>query len=357
AYQQNNVFMVPLTAITSALKNPYTVDNAAKKITMNLTVQPTAEFTVSPKEIFAEQTTVTYQDKSSDPRGLAIVDQRWEGNNDIFMEPGQHTITHWVMNANGVWSEPYSVTITVQPKNLPPVAFFETDKDTYKMGELITFSDQSTDDENAITSRDWTNKSIGYFEPGEKTITLRVTDRLGQTSEYTKKITITEETLYLHDDFFRKFTPVGDKYTLKNNDILNMSKTPFVSTDMEQTLLRSNSPESLTSEGVLFRDTQQGEARFLVHHKNITSQNLKVYAVVTNPNFEPTTVTIRDVGFAGPNEYEALTGKLSVERYFKSMNAGSLNKTITLQPGETKVIFDELSAQSMKPRDVVSLMG
>ncbi|WP_314585230.1 stalk domain-containing protein [Paenibacillus terrigena] len=356
AYQQKDVFMVPLTSITKALNISYSVDNVAKKITLNLYSAPTANFTVSPAEIFAEQTSVTYKDQSSDPRGLEIVQHRWEGNENIFMEPGTHTITHWVMNANGVWSEPYSVTIEVKPKNLPPVAMFTTDKDTYKMGELITFTDESTDDENDFKT-EWVNKSIGYFEPGEKTITIRATDRLGQVSEYSKTITITNETLYLHDEFLKLYTPVGEKFTLEKNNILDLTKAPFSSTDSQQTLLRSNSPESLSTEGIVFRDTIQGEARFLVHHKNISNQNLKVYVVVTNPGTMPTNVTVKDVGFAGPNEYESLTGKSSVERYFKSLNSGSLGQTTTLQPGETKVIFTELSAQAMKPGHVVSLMG
>ena len=52
--------MVPLTAITQALDIQYKVDNAGKRVIMNLETKPVAKFTVGPKDIYAGQTTVTY---------------------------------------------------------------------------------------------------------------------------------------------------------------------------------------------------------------------------------------------------------------------------------------------------------
>lgn len=49
AFQQKNVFMVPLTSITQALNIPYTVNNTTKQVIMDLNQKPKASFTVQQK--------------------------------------------------------------------------------------------------------------------------------------------------------------------------------------------------------------------------------------------------------------------------------------------------------------------
>lgn len=86
AFQQKNVFMVPLTSITQALNIPYTVNNTTKQVIMDLNQKPKASFTVQQKDIYAGETQVTYLTKESSPTGLPIVNQRWEGKQDVFQE-------------------------------------------------------------------------------------------------------------------------------------------------------------------------------------------------------------------------------------------------------------------------------
>ena len=93
--------MVPLTSITQALDITYRVDQPNKRIILSLSSKPVASFTVQPGEIFAGQTKVTYKTNAYSPTGLAIVDEHWEGREDVFDEPGVHTVSYSVQDASG----------------------------------------------------------------------------------------------------------------------------------------------------------------------------------------------------------------------------------------------------------------
>ncbi|CAM2812383.1 copper amine oxidase N-terminal domain-containing protein [Paenibacillus sediminis] len=357
SYQQKNTFMVPLTSITQALNIPYAVDQKAKKVILSLSTKPVATFTIQPVDIYAGQTQVMYQTSSSSPRGLAIVEERWEGREDIFQEPGPHVVTYSVRDSSGQWSDPFSITIDVKKPNEPPVAMFTTDKDTYKMGELVTITDQSTDDENAIISRDWLNNRLAFFTPGPVTIKLTVTDKHGASSYYEKTINITNETLYTEDDFNKIFTPIGAKYTFNGSSVPSMNKIQYTFDSEPRVLIRSNSPETVYSEGIVYKETAVGSTRFMIHHKNSTNKDMMMYVVATNRNSEAASLITDDIGFAGPSEFATAAGKLSVQRYFESMQTGSRHQEISLQPGESKVILNDLSAQKIKPEQVISLLA
>ncbi|OAB44125.1 copper amine oxidase N-terminal domain-containing protein [Paenibacillus glacialis] len=357
AYQQKGVFMVPLTSITQALNISYTVDSVQKRVILSLSTKPVASFTVKQKEVIAGETTVTYESKAYSPKGLPIVEERWEGNEEIFQEVGPHTVTYSVLDSNGEWSDPYSLTIQVKAPNLPPVAIFTTDKEEYKIGELITITEQSTDDENKIVKREWMNKQLAFFKSGPVTIQLKVTDAHGAVGMVEKTINITGETLYNESDFYQLFAPIGSQYRFDGSFVPTMPQVPYMMTSEPTTLIRSNSPETVYSEGVLYRETTSGAARFMVHHVNAVGKDVKMYVIATNKNAVPTTVNIEDSGFAGPNIYATLVGKLSVERYFQSMKNGSAKQDVTLAPGESKIIFNELNETKLKPMEVISLLA
>lgn len=353
AYQQKNTFMVPLTSITQALNITYTVNQSAKTVVLKLSTKPVASFTV-PKEVFAGDN-VTYTTKYSSPKGLDIVDERWTGRQDSFDQPGTYTVTYAVQDSSGQWSDPYSVTIQVQKPNLPPVAMFTTDKEEYKMGEKITYIDQSTDDENAIETTEWDNNALAFFVPGPKTITITVTDKHGLSDSYSKIINITGETLYTLSDFNQLFTPVGGKFTFNGGEVPAMEKVPYTYYDEQSILIRSNSPETVNSEGIVYKESSIGQTRFMIHHVNNTGKNVKMYVVATNNNMYPATLEQQNMGFAGPSPFATVAGKLSIDRWFQSMQEGTGKLDVVLQPGESKLILTELSALPMKKGQVISL--
>ncbi|WP_315793100.1 stalk domain-containing protein [Paenibacillus sp. BIC5C1] len=353
AYQQKNTFMVPLTSITQALNITYKVNQSAKTVVLNLNTKPVASFTV-PKEIFVGDT-VTYNTKSSSPKGLDIVDERWTGRQDSFDQPGTYTVTYAVQDSSGQWSDPYSVTIQVQKPNLPPVAMFTTDKEEYKMGEKITYIDQSTDDENAIVKTEWENNALAFFVPGPKTVTITVTDKHGASNSYTKNVNITNETLYTISDFNQLFTPVGDKFSFNGSEVPAMEKVPYTYYDEQSVLIRSNSPETVNSEGIVYKESSIGQTRFMIHHVNNTGKNVKMYVVATNNNMYAATLEQQNMGFAGPSPFATVAGRLSIERWFQSMQDGTGKLNVVLQPGESKLILTELNALPMKQGQVISL--
>ncbi|WP_405152615.1 stalk domain-containing protein [Paenibacillus sp. FSL K6-0108] len=354
AYQQKNTFMVPLTSITQALNITYKVNQSAKTVVLNLNTKPVASFVVSQKEIFAGDK-VDYITSYVSPNGLKIVDERWTGRQESFDQAGTYTISYQVQDSSGQWSDPYSITIQILSPNLPPVAMFTTDKEQYKMGEKITYIDQSTDDENSIAKTVWENNSLAFFEPGPKTVTLTVTDNHGATNTYSKVITITNETLYSFSDFNLLFTPVGQKFTFNGGEVTAMEKVPYTYTDEPSLLIRSNSPETVNTEGIVYKESSSGQTRFMIHHVNNTGKRVKMYVIVTNNNPNPAVFEQQNMGFAGPTPYATVAGKLSIDKWFKSIQTRADQKKEVIQPGESKLILTELNKTPIKEGQVISL--
>lgn len=357
AYQSNNTFMVPLTSITAALGIPYTFDNVQKRVILTLSTKPTASFTVQPTEIYAGQTTVNYLTKSTSSNGSAIVDERWEGRQEVFQQPGNYVVSYYVMDATGQWSAPYSQTITVLKPNEAPVANFVTDKEQYKIGELVTFTNLSTDDGPEPLKVEWNGQALAYFHSGPVTIYLTVTDKQGLNSTFRKTITITDEVLYTLNDFNKLFVPVGSAYTMDGSQVPTWNKVQYTTSSDQTILIRSNSPETVYKDGIVYRETAFGDTRFMVHHKNSTGKNVKMYVIATNNGMWPTTLTFKNSGFGGPLDIPTATGKKSIENYYQSIISGKSFTNMILKPGESVPILTELSNVTMKPGQVVSLLS
>lgn len=356
AYQYKGTFMVPLTSITAALNIPYTVDNVGKRVILTLNTKPTATFKVQPTEIYAGQTYVTYTTSSASPNGTAIVADRWEGNKqDIYDTPGFYTVTYSVQDASGQWSDPYSVTINVLQPNQPPVANFTTNKEEYKMGEPVTLTDLSYDPENEALTAEWTNRALAFFNPGPVSIQLKVTDKHGLSSTFEKTINITSEQLYTQDEVAKLFTAPGDIISMDGGMIPGLTNLTYTTSSEDYLLIRSNSPETVNAEGILYRETAVGKTRFLVHHMNNMSTRQKLYVIATNNNLYPTTITTQYSGIAGPVTSPEYTGRISILKYYTSMLTNEKYGSITLQPGESRAILTDINKVSMKPGEVLSL--
>ncbi|MFD1176222.1 stalk domain-containing protein [Paenibacillus puldeungensis] len=356
SYNVKGNFMVPLTAITNALSITYKVDSVGKRVIVNLSTLPVASFTISNKEIIAGETQVQYVTSSTSPIGLPIVNEEWTGRQDMFDTPGTYPVTYRVQDSSGQWSEPYTLNVTVNKPHTPPVADFKTDKDTYKMGELITYTDLSTD-EVGIKDRVWENKQLAFFTPGTMTIRLNVVNVFGLSTTVEKTITITNETLYTQDEFNKIFVPAGEKYTFDGSQVPTWDKVRYSFVSEPVTLIRSNSPETVYSEGVLYRENAIGNTRFMIHHANSTGKSVKMYVIATNDNSETARLTQSSLGFGGPSTYAAAAGKASVSRYYESLQLGNKYKDMWIAPGESKIILNDLSASSMKQGDVISLLA
>lgn len=314
-------------------------------VSLAWSVAPTAEFKVDQSIIYAGETQVTYTSLSKNPN--QILSESWDGNQSVFAEPGTYTITRSVQDMAGNWLDPYAVTITVLPPNQPPVAQFTTDKDTYMIGEPITYTDQSTDDENAIVSTEWSNNKRGFFVSGPQTISLRVTDKHGSISDFSKTITISTDVMYTESQFNERFTLVGDKYPVKGSDILNVPTVPYTFYNSDRALIASDSPEDLTGPGVLYRDTITGDLRLFLYHQNLGAEPLKIYLAATNESTTDTaTIDLGAWGSAGPETFGAYTGKMAAIRYLDARDTQVTSQT-WLAPGATKLIVPELNQKAL----------
>ncbi|MUT67058.1 copper amine oxidase N-terminal domain-containing protein [Paenibacillus sp. NEAU-GSW1] len=353
---QSGTLMIPIRSLLKPYGITMQVKAAEKKIDWIWIVKPQADFTVSPQTIYAGETEVSYVDKAYHPGGKLIVDERWEGYATSFSTPGQYTVKRWVQDENGTWSDPYSVVIDVMKPNEPPAAKFVTDKASYKMGEPILYTDLSTDPENQIKKAEWTNNAKGFFVPGPQTVTLKVTDAHGATSEYSQTVTIENETLYAKQDFDKLFTDVGDKFQIDGGSVLQMSTIPWTFTvNGQQTLIRSNSPEHIEEEGIYYSDTASGNVRFLTHNQNNRVNPVRVYIVATNENAEEATVTEQHVGVGGPAPYVSQTGKAAVGNFLLSHSGVALNKVTAIPAGESRVILSKLSDVNLAQARVVTM--
>ncbi|MEK0316105.1 stalk domain-containing protein [Cohnella sp. 56] len=357
-YADKNVLMVPVIAFAQAMNIPYQVDNSKKQIIFNLSTKPTASFKVQAGEIIAGQTQVYYTTTSSSPKGLPIVEEYWEGRQDVFAEPGTYVVRYSVRDSAGQWSEPYSQTIQVLPVNTPPVAAFTTDKDTYRIGEPITYSDTSTDPDGFIVSSEWsgTNKPA-FFQAGSYSVSITVKDNRGDVSSFSKTLTVTSEVMYTEDEFNKLFTPAGSNYPLDGSSVKTMEAIPYSYTTEPVTLFRSSGPETVKTDGILYQDTIAGDVRFMLHHKNGTGQNAKLYLIAKNISSVPANLSIIADGMAGPTTFPEVAGRMSVARYFQTYVTGSNSQSMTLQPGQSRLLYADLSANAMKNGDVITFHG
>lgn len=355
AINQAGTFMIPVKSWASMTGS--TLSLVGNVMTLKWTVAPkgpVAAFDVSPTVIYAGQTVVQYTDKSVVPSGTGVYNELWEGRQDIFQEPGTYTIVRSIQDGNGVWSEPYSVTITVRPPNQPPVADFATEKPIYRIGENVTYIDRSTDDENAIAKTTWTGNNQVFFEPGDYPVTLLVQDSQGLTSTVTKYVTVSTEVLYTRDEYYKLFTPVGEKYAIDGSKILSYKLLPFTPVAEPAQMVRSNSPETWTREGIAYQDQLLGEVRFMFHNQNNTGSNVKMYLLATNYGSVTANVGIGATGIGGPNPQVSATGKMSTVRYLQSLDTKPETSWMKVKPGETVEVLPIISQRAIKQGEVFS---
>jgi len=188
--------------------------------------RPTADFDWAPKPVVAG-TPVTFTSTStpSDP-SAPISSTRWEFNGDHKIDAkspdGTATAT---APATGTWrvtmrvediageSDTATKEITVEahrppplPPNQPPTAAFAALPGSPLVGEETTFVSYSDDRDGRITDQAWDTNGDGIFDdgtgpvatrrfsaPGERTVTLRVTDDKGAASTLSLAVLVREQ--------------------------------------------------------------------------------------------------------------------------------------------------------------------
>jgi len=352
AFTSNGHLMVPLRAWSNAVGSTLQVNGG--HLTLTLNTLPKANFTVNESYIVAGETKVTIDDKAVATGGYKIVDEKWEGLQDQYATPGQYTITRQVQDIRGVWSEPYSVTITVNKPNVAPTANFSTNKTTYKLGEPVYYSNLSTDD-GKIVRNTWTGNDPAYFKAGSYTVKLEVQDDFGAVSSVEKQITVTDEVMYTRDQFYLNFAHIGDKIPVDSTFSLSLPTIAYDIVSEDITSVRTNSPEQLTEAAIDYSDTISGAVRFNIHKQNIAEQPLELHLVATNDGDLPTTVTTKRFVYAGPVTHVSTAGKTAAGRFLEKLLEPIQPETITLQPGESVELMTNVPA--ITPAKTLTIFG
>jgi hypothetical protein len=343
-----------------------TVDYKAADKSVTITLPGTLEVAapvaaITYKPATAGQT-IEYVDSSYDPAGYEITERLWtvtdsEGNTKsgeslywLFYkrQGGDYTITYQIKNKYNLWSEPVSSEYHLETNKAPEITDLSTSNTSVDIGQTVDISfsyDNEAWEELAATSftYSWTDgsktytktgKPAAFFSSGKYTVTLRVQDAFGQWSEPKELVFDVSDTVQATEAEYR-FTNLnpGEIYlnlAKKNmNGLLTARTTRLVTQNV--TLIDSNSPEKVTSPGLLYKDTLTGNIAVHYHHLNNSGQPLKIYMIAHNETSEPITFTIGKMGFAGPSNDPVQVGYIETQSYLTST---ALNKTITLQPGE-----------------------
>lgn len=349
----DGVLMMPLKTFTSHFNVYLTPSKGNRMITMNWNTFSPSQFSIKQSKIHATQTKVSFVDEFSKFSGKVVIDELWTGRFDVFPEAGTYTITRSVLTDDGVWQPPYAVTVEVLPKNQAPIADFKTNKDIYRIGEPIKYYDYSSDPENALENKSWTNNAPAFFEKGKYNISLKVTDDMGQVSEMVKTVEVTEEVLYTRDEFNKIFTPVGEKYTFQGSIVPKLERIRYTVVNTGYNLFRSNSPESANEDGIYYEDVVNSPTRVLIHHLNLQQNPVKYYLIASNPTDKPISFTVPYSGVGGPHKYITITGKISGTRYLESLEKPNQTE-ITLEPNEKKIILTRMSSTAVPNMQTIS---
>lgn len=372
---KNDSTLLPLRFMSEQFNMSIIYDGLTKTITLTgpdkgPNTKPIASFTFSQSPYVAGQT-VSAISTSYDPDGHKLVDKLWcvvgektitnKELSNMFKTPraGVYTIGLQVQDQYGLWSDWTYQEITILPNEAPHITYLGTEKKEYGQGEDITYQFSYTNEEwEAITNQKWTYRKQGeptskailgkpdaLFTEGIYIITLQIDDAYGNRSE------IRETTIHITDEVVKKelafrFTEghigdIIDNYQGFNyreyEDVKQISKETIPGT-----MLMSDSPEVVSREGILYRDSINGKGRLLLHHINNFSEtstisgNKRLVVVVENKTDEPITVNLHNKTIRGPVDDILYLGQKMLSDYL----TGSETETILLAPGEKKYLYD-----------------
>ncbi|MFE5317487.1 stalk domain-containing protein [Paenibacillus sp. NPDC056579] len=225
--------------------------------------------------------------------------------------------------------------------NTKPVARFTVDKEKYRLGEPIRYSNISYDpDGDAITSVNWTGNAEAIFEPGLFKISLQVTDSKGTVSDtFSRNVEIVNEP-YLDPFEYKVYhEPVGtyvkeEEQTLRSY-LRGIPQLPNEAKLLaDRPLIVSDSPETFTEKGFLYQERVNGKARLYADHVNGTNEKVQFAIVVRNPSPDKSVkITTTRKGEVYPSIYANLIGNEATIEFLQ--DRGDKPETIVVGPHET----------------------
>ena len=251
------------------------------------------------------------------------------------------------LNANLSFSDDGRIlTLTALPEGgnpLSPQARFSTDKLNYAPGEKIIYTEYAFDpDGSELVSRKWTNRQDAFFEPGEYTVSLQVTNADGLKSlPYTRTVTISGAPIDTPLSYALKYAEPGESFYDSKVSVYPLLTAPTV-TGPAVPLIFSNSPEAAPQSGLLYQDNVAGRVRVLAYHLNALGKPARLYLVARNLEPRAVTIATERLGETAPTRLESVLGQVTLLDYFSGEHTSGASGTapnLTLRPGESVALY------------------
>jgi hypothetical protein len=136
---------------------------------------------------------------------------------------------------------------------------------------------------------------------------------------------------------------------LQGLDIEKLSEWKMNNVSQGGTLLFSDSPEMVTSDGILYQDKVEGKVRLFFYHVNASVVAKKVDVILENKGQEVAHVTVSQYGLAGPGYDWMAVGKQGMTSYL----AGSQSYQINVPPGGTVPLSIHISETAVLPNMLI----
>lgn len=131
-----------------------------------------------------------------------------------------------------------------------------------------------------------------------------------------------------------------------------MHKLETTAKDEGGTLLFSDSPEYVAQDGVLYRDTVEGDARIFYYHLNNTDTDKKLAVVLENEYDGINTVRVMRGAGSGPSKDYLYVGKTLQMKYFSETR----NDVIILGRGMGRTLDSAMDTETVQPEQLVAGM-
>ena len=279
--------------------------------------------------------------------------------------PGQYEVFLRVKAQGGLWSDWTTKKLTIKKSASINVTTFKVEKSTYAIGEKLNFIyPYDNPNELAIRSQKWTYKNLAtgtkvsgkprYFsKAGKYEVSLQIQDEWGNWSSI-KTCTVNVGTEIIERNGYYLFLKgrQGDLlegYIDKDyNTFETESNVTFE--DKAGTLLVSNSPEKVSTSGLLYQDTVSGKGRLLVHHENAASASKKMVILATSAENANVNLSITNSALKGPRRDTLGAGQAALRDYFK----GTPSKQYTVAPGKTVCLYDSSLTKTWNKEELIT---
>ncbi|WP_053984433.1 hypothetical protein [Niameybacter massiliensis] len=340
--------------------------------------KPVALFSFE-KESYQVDEPIKVKEGSYSPKGLKITQKEWKrivdgeykkANNISTLlknvQPGIIEVFLRAKDAEGTWSEWISRKIEVKETQVLEITDFKLEQTLYDIGEKLNFVfELNNPNDLTIKSQRWRYKNVTtggslvmskprYFnKAGTYEISLEIQDEWGNWSNKAScTVEVSNEMIKRNGSYLFNRGKPGDlieDYIDKDYNTFDVLEDIEVQ-DVPGTLIVSNSPEVVSSSGILYQDVSKGIGRLVVHHLNNTSVTKKLIVVATTNGDQPVEVKVKDYAIQQPHKNILKMGQEAVKQFF----VGNKEEVYTVKPGELTCIYDSSTIKGWEKDEVIS---